>query len=83
MTLAKNERSEVRSASGISESQVSEVKRTEICWTNYPLCKAHRDIPEAKYPEGHLRRSGIRCYPSPLCRSRPSKVIDSKNKGTG
>jgi hypothetical protein len=52
MRLAKKKRSEVRSVSGISEFQVSEVKRTEICWTNYPLCEAHKDIPEAK-------RSGI------------------------
>jgi len=28
-----------------NESRVSEVKRTETCWTNYPVCKAHRDIP--------------------------------------
>ena len=48
MRLAKNKRSEVRSVSGISEFQVSEVKRTEICWTNYPLCEAHKYIPEAE-----------------------------------
>jgi len=35
-------------AGRISKSQVSEAKRTEICWTNYPLCKAQRDIPLAK-----------------------------------
>ena len=30
-----------------SESQVSQTQYSEICWTNYPVCKAHRDIPEA------------------------------------
>ena len=33
--------------SRISKSQVSEAKLTEICWTNYPLCKTQRDIPHS------------------------------------
>jgi len=41
-------RSAFKLDSRISKSQVSEAKRTEICWTNYPLCKAQRDIPLAK-----------------------------------
>jgi hypothetical protein len=33
-----------------SESQVSEAKRTEICWTNYPTCEAMWDnISEEQY----------------------------------
>jgi hypothetical protein len=36
VTLAESEGNEARSARGTSESQVSEVKRTEIYWTNYP-----------------------------------------------
>ena len=51
MTLAEGEWNEERSASGISESQVSEAKRTEICWTNYPrseatwdYCMNHRNL---------------------------------------
>jgi hypothetical protein len=30
-----------------SETQVSEAKRAEICRANYPLCEAHRDIPQS------------------------------------
>ena len=32
-----------------------EAKRPEICWTNYPVCKAHRDIPGAKRRGGYYR----------------------------
>jgi hypothetical protein len=46
MTLAENERSEVCSVSGINETQALETKCTKACWSNYPLCKAHRDIPQ-------------------------------------
>ena len=36
LRLKFQERSELKLVSLISESQVSEAKRTEICWTNYP-----------------------------------------------
>ena len=35
VTLAASERNEAQSVSR-SESHISEVQRTEICWTNYP-----------------------------------------------
>jgi hypothetical protein len=59
MRLKYYKHSTVIFVSRISETQVSEAQRTEICWMNYPLCKTQRDIPGAKHPEGHLRRRGI------------------------
>jgi hypothetical protein len=39
----------IKSFKGVfSNTQISKAKRAEICWTNYPLYKAHRDIPRAK-----------------------------------
>jgi len=52
MSLDFPQRSARKILERINESQVSEAKRVEICWTNYPLYKAHGDIPAAK-------RSGI------------------------
>ena len=40
-------RSTLKLDSRISKSQLSEAKHTEICWTNYPLCKAQRGIPQS------------------------------------
>jgi hypothetical protein len=39
--------SALKFAGRINESQVSEAKRAETCWTNYPLCKTHMDIPQS------------------------------------
>ena len=59
MRLKYYKHSAVIFVSRISETQDLEAQRTEICWTNYPLWKAQRDIPGATHPEGSLRRHGI------------------------
>jgi hypothetical protein len=48
MTLAEN-----------SESQISEVKRAEICWTNYPRNVAIVTLAESKLNEAQSARGTI------------------------
>jgi len=54
MTLVESKRSDARNASGISESHISEVQRTEICWTNYPA--SAEDIEDIRGIPGAKRR---------------------------
>jgi hypothetical protein len=48
MKLKFQEHSELKLVSWISETQFSEAKRPETCWTNYPVCEAYSGIPIAQ-----------------------------------
>ena len=48
MKLKFYEHSELKLVGWISETQFSEAKRTETCWTNYPVCEAYSGIPIAQ-----------------------------------
>ena len=45
----------------ISESQILEAQRTEICWTNYPRSAATRDSEINEIPAGTWELNGLKC----------------------
>jgi hypothetical protein len=48
MRLQYDKHSIVRLASRINETQILQAEHGKICKLNYPGCKTHQDIPEAK-----------------------------------
>ncbi len=53
-----DELSHKRSVAGLMTPFIfSEAERAKICWTNYPLCEAHRDIPSMRDHEKFQKRS--------------------------